>query len=94
MPQTRNLKEAGLFIPAFGWDCPPLPLKLEGDERYYCARLDTAPLGGVGKRLGYVLIGQRNGTCRRITVDYRGIRFDNPSPAELNIRDSAWRKGI
>lgn len=94
VPADRRLKEIGLFIPAFGWDCPPLPIKLEGDERYYCARLDTAPLGGVGKRIGYVMVGVRNGTCRRLTVDYRGIVPDNPDPASLNIREETWRKGI
>ena len=94
VPKDRRLKEIGIFIPVFGGEAPPLPLSLSGDERYYCARLDTSPLGGVGKRLGYVLVGIKNGACRRITCDYRGIKFDNPDPAKLNIREEAWRSGI
>lgn len=73
---------------------PPLPLKLAGEERYHCSRLDVAPLGGIGRRLGYVLIGIQDGTCRRIVCDYRGIRFDNPDPDGLNIREETWREGV
>jgi hypothetical protein len=94
VPKDSRLKEVGLYIPAFGWGVPPLPLRLKDKERYYCARLNTMPLGGVGKRIGYVLVGKKNGAMERITCDYRGIDFDTPDPEVLNIREETWRNGI
>ena len=89
VPRDKRITQAGLLMP------PPMPpICLPPGERYYIARIGSAPLGGVDRWLGYVLISQlKDGTYQRITAKYDGIVPDSPDPAKPNIRESAWRQG-
>ncbi len=88
VPYDKRITQAGLLMP------PPLPpIILPRSERYYIARIGAAPLGGIDRWLGYILIGIKNGICQRITAKYDGIVPDAPDPVKLNIRESAWRDG-
>jgi hypothetical protein len=96
VPRDRRVKSVGLILPVpdethlITWE--PLPA---GCERYYCARLGTAPLGGVDAWIGYTLIGVMDGRYIEIQATHRGLGPPKIGRAgDLNIREEAWRSGI
>ncbi len=95
VPKDRPLKSIGLILPLPGpghlipWE--PLP---EGCEKYYCARLGAAPLGGIDTWLGYILIGVMGPIFWEVKVRHDGFKTRQHPIKKLNIREEAWRQGL